>query len=243
MFACRPGGEFTRTCGESGTLDNLSDYAVSCASALTRMSRADRACPHHRRACCIRLLRIPARRRLVVSQRRRLRRRGADALSRHGQAGRLVVRLQVQHQRSRLPVPAMRSTPASSAAACKATSSGASNSSSPAAPTRSCRQGSGCAGDSAGDPVGATFREVYNGGYYYVVWNDQFYDDPEDRGLHQGVQFALGTREGHGRLERGGRGTRDAGLDALVAGFGQQEVCRASPTATRSAASRTTMSR
>jgi hypothetical protein len=32
------------------------------------------------------------------------------------------------------------------------------------------------------DPIGATFDEVYNGGYHYVLWNDQFYDDPAIKG-------------------------------------------------------------
>ncbi|MGH3429343.1 MAG: SH3 domain-containing protein, partial [Mycobacteriales bacterium] len=40
------------------------------------------------------------------------------------------------------------------------------------------QQGSGCLGDSDADPVGATFDEVYNGAFHYVVWNDQFYDHP-----------------------------------------------------------------
>jgi hypothetical protein len=46
----------------------------------------------------------------------------------------------------------------------------------------SLHQGSGCAGDSTGDPVGATFEEVYDNSFHYVVWNDQFYDDPKIAG-------------------------------------------------------------
>lgn len=42
----------------------------------------------------------------------------------------------------------------------------------------SLQQGGGCVGDSTMDPVGATFDEVYNGNYFYVVWNDQFYGNP-----------------------------------------------------------------
>lgn len=38
--------------------------------------------------------------------------------------------------------------------------------------------GGGCVGDTTADPVGATFDEVYNGTFSYVVWNDQFYGDP-----------------------------------------------------------------
>jgi hypothetical protein len=40
------------------------------------------------------------------------------------------------------------------------------------------KQGSGCAGDSTTDPLGATFDQVYNGEFFYVLWNDQFYGDP-----------------------------------------------------------------
>ena len=44
---------------------------------------------------------------------------------------------------------------------------------------KTLQAGTGCAGDTAADPVGATFNEVYNGALFYVIWNDQFYDDPE----------------------------------------------------------------
>jgi hypothetical protein len=41
-------------------------------------------------------------------------------------------------------------------------------------------QGKGCVGATTTDPVGATFNQVYNGSsYYYVIWNDQFYRDPQ----------------------------------------------------------------
>ena len=39
--------------------------------------------------------------------------------------------------------------------------------------------GTGCLGAQLTDPVGATFDEVYNGKYFYVIWNDQFYGDPK----------------------------------------------------------------
>jgi hypothetical protein len=39
-------------------------------------------------------------------------------------------------------------------------------------------QGMGCVGTSTDDPVGATFDQVYNGNFNYVIWNDQFYGDP-----------------------------------------------------------------
>lgn len=40
------------------------------------------------------------------------------------------------------------------------------------------QRGAGFVGDSTDDPVGATFDEIYNGDFFYVVWNDQFYRDP-----------------------------------------------------------------
>jgi hypothetical protein len=39
-------------------------------------------------------------------------------------------------------------------------------------------QGEVCVGDTVKDPVGATFEQVYSGPFSYVIWNDQFYDDP-----------------------------------------------------------------
>ena len=37
----------------------------------------------------------------------------------------------------------------------------------------------GCLGESTDDPIGATFDEIYKGTFNYVIWNDQFYDDPD----------------------------------------------------------------
>jgi hypothetical protein len=47
---------------------------------------------------------------------------------------------------------------------------------------KTLKEGSGCAGDTTADPVGSTFDEVYNGSLHFVIWNDQFYDDPEIAG-------------------------------------------------------------
>lgn len=44
------------------------------------------------------------------------------------------------------------------------------------------QQGSGCAGGTTEDPLGATFGQIYNGAYNYVIWNDQFYDAPKIKG-------------------------------------------------------------
>jgi hypothetical protein len=43
------------------------------------------------------------------------------------------------------------------------------------------RQGAGLVGTSTSDPLGATFSQIWNGGYHYVVWNDQFYQHPQLR--------------------------------------------------------------
>jgi hypothetical protein len=45
--------------------------------------------------------------------------------------------------------------------------------------SKSLQAGTGCVGDTTDDPVGSTFDEIYNGSFNYVVWNDQFYQDPE----------------------------------------------------------------
>jgi hypothetical protein len=39
-------------------------------------------------------------------------------------------------------------------------------------------KGNSCLGATTTDPLGATFEQVYNGSFFYVIWNDQFYRDP-----------------------------------------------------------------
>lgn len=36
-----------------------------------------------------------------------------------------------------------------------------------------------CVGTTTDDPVGASFDEIYNGKFHYVIWNDQPYGDPK----------------------------------------------------------------
>lgn len=57
------------------------------------------------------------------------------------------------------------------------------------------QQGSDCAGDSTADPIGATFDQVYNGSYFYLLWNDQFYDHPKIAGCTK----ACGEPWGHSK--------------------------------------------
>jgi Deoxyribonuclease II len=49
----------------------------------------------------------------------------------------------------------------------------------PGGKTAPLQEGQGCLGDTADDPLGATFAEIYKGDLHYVVWNDQFYQDPK----------------------------------------------------------------
>jgi hypothetical protein len=49
------------------------------------------------------------------------------------------------------------------------------------------QMGPGLLGTSASDPIGATFAEIFNGRYSYVVWNDQFQTFPmRDRAVPWG---------------------------------------------------------
>ena len=45
------------------------------------------------------------------------------------------------------------------------------------------KRGKGYLGTSTSDPLGATFDQIYSGSYYYIIWNDQFYDDPKATGF------------------------------------------------------------
>jgi hypothetical protein len=60
----------------------------------------------------------------------------------------------------------------------------------------SLQQGNDCLGDSTADPVGATFDEAYNGSLHFVVWNDQFYDDPAIAGCTTSCSGPWGHSKG-----------------------------------------------
>jgi hypothetical protein len=55
--------------------------------------------------------------------------------------------------------------------------------------------GNGCAGETTTDPLGATFGQIYNGTYNYLIWNDQFYDDP----VITGCKKECGSPWGHSK--------------------------------------------
>jgi len=60
----------------------------------------------------------------------------------------------------------------------------------------SLQKGSGCAGDTTTDPLGATFEEVYDNKFHYVIWNDQFYDDPVIKGCTKSCGAPWGHSKG-----------------------------------------------
>ncbi len=60
----------------------------------------------------------------------------------------------------------------------------------------SLQKGNDCVGDTTTDPLGATFDEIYNGSYYYVIWNDQFYDDPSIAGCSKSCSAPWGHSKG-----------------------------------------------
>jgi hypothetical protein len=59
----------------------------------------------------------------------------------------------------------------------------------------SLQKGDGCVGTTLTDPVGATFDQVYNKTFYYVIWNDQFYGNP----LIKGCTKSCGSPWGHSK--------------------------------------------
>jgi hypothetical protein len=59
------------------------------------------------------------------------------------------------------------------------------------------KSGEGCLGDDPRvDPVGATFDQIYNGKLNYVVWNDQFYNDPKISGCGTSCASPWGHSKG-----------------------------------------------
>lgn len=61
--------------------------------------------------------------------------------------------------------------------------------------SQTLQKGGGCVGETLTDPLGATFDQVYNGAFYYVIWNDQFYDDPSIAGC----STSCGSPWGHSK--------------------------------------------
>ena len=68
------------------------------------------------------------------------------------------------------------------------------------------QRGRGCVGDTTADPVGATFDEIYNGDFSYVIWNDQFYGDPPIAGCGNSCSSPWGHSKGILAWNNGGEG-------------------------------------
>ncbi len=58
------------------------------------------------------------------------------------------------------------------------------------------RKGAGCVGASLTDPLSATFGQVYNNSCCYLIWNDQFYDDPPIHGCEKNCGSPWGHSKG-----------------------------------------------
>jgi len=56
--------------------------------------------------------------------------------------------------------------------------------------------GPGLAGDGLDDPVGATFAKIWNGNYFFVVWNDDFYGKPRVTGCGDSCGSAWARSKG-----------------------------------------------
>src|ERR1700730_834736 len=63
-----------------------------------------------------------------------------------------------------------------------------------------------CIGQTTADPLGATFDEIYNGSPHYVVWNDQFYGDPQISGCTVSCSAPWGHSKGAVAWNDSGRG-------------------------------------
>jgi hypothetical protein len=69
------------------------------------------------------------------------------------------------------------------------------------------KKGDGCVGDNVTDPLGATFDQVYNNDdYFYVIWNDQFYDDPKIQGCTKECGAPWGHSKGMVAWNKAGEG-------------------------------------
>jgi Deoxyribonuclease II len=58
------------------------------------------------------------------------------------------------------------------------------------------QKGSGCVGANVRDPLGATVEQIYAGAFHFVVWNDQFYDDPKIAGCTKSCSSPWGHSKG-----------------------------------------------
>ena len=84
-------------------------------------------------------------------------------------------------------------------------------------------QGEGCAGTTEEDPVGATYDEIYNGRFSYLVWNDQFNGDPAVPGCGADCSSPWGHSKGLVAWDAAGNGTVMQVTTPSWPGSGNQE--------------------
>jgi Deoxyribonuclease II len=88
--------------------------------------------------------------------------------------------------------------------------------------------GEGCAGTTEQDPIGATFDEIYNGRYHYLLWNDQFKGDPKVGGCGANCNSPWGHSKGLVAWDDAGNGTVMQVTTPSWPGSGNQEHPRQS---------------
>jgi len=86
------------------------------------------------------------------------------------------------------------------------------------------QKGGGCVVGTTRDPLGATFEAIYNGNFYYVVWHDQFYDDPAISGCAKACASPWGHSKG--MLAWNEAGEAEARGYGSLPLRGRAEVCR-----------------
>jgi hypothetical protein len=70
----------------------------------------------------------------------------------------------------------------------------------------SLQKGSGCVGATTTDPLGATFNQIYNGNFHYVVWNDQLKGAPNIPGCGTNCNSPWGHSKGMVAWDDAGNG-------------------------------------
>jgi hypothetical protein len=85
------------------------------------------------------------------------------------------------------------------------------------------KSGDGCLGDSGLDPIGATFAQIYTGSLNFVVWNDQFYNDPRIQGCGTSCASPWGHSKGVLAWDDQGNGVVVQGTTPSWPGSGNAE--------------------
>ena len=81
----------------------------------------------------------------------------------------------------------------------------------------SLKQGSDCAGDTTAEPIGATFDEIYNSAFHYVILERPVLRRSPHQRMHQRMWCAVGTFKRRRCMEWCGRRASDTGFDPIMA--------------------------